>query len=272
MYATLLRSSVEALAVTLAWLVMRRITRGGATGYDYGMGKLENLTGLAVAGFLFASLLILMYEAVHRLHHLVKLESGHCGVALGITLAATLLDSWFLVRNLRLARAEHSPLMEAQWRMYLVKVVSGAVAIVTLGASVVCNAYSWSGYIDPLGSILMSGFILYSIATILHKSAWDLLDRTLDESMQILILQVLARHFDNYLEFHGVRSRRSGSQVFVEVLLEFDGTRTMADVQKAIDDIRGDIERSIHGCVALVAPVGKRNQLPNLGEGNGAAV
>lgn len=259
MYATLLRSSVEALAVTLAWVVMRRITRGGAADYDYGVGKLENLTGLAVSGLLFASLLILLYEVVHRLHEPVRLAAGHCGVALGITLGATLLDSWFLVHNLRLARAEHSPLMEAQWRMYLVKVASGTIAIITLGASVACSAYPWSSYLDPLGSVLMSGFILFSIGSILHKSTWDLLDRTLDESMQILILQVLVEHFDAYHAFHGVRSRRSGSQIFVEVLMEFDGTRSMADVQKSINAIRGDIAKRIHDSVVLVAPVEKRD-------------
>lgn len=261
MYATLLRSSVEAVALTMAWLVVRRIARGGSAGYDYGVGKLENLSGLAVAGFLFVSLLTLMYEVMHRFHDPVALSGWHCLVALAITLVATGIDAWFLVRNRRLARLEHSPVMEAQWRMYAVKVVSGLIAIASLGLGVLLAGYAWSVYIDPAGSMLMLGFIMFSIGSILRRSVWDLLDRTLDEPLQLRILKVLARHEPEYRQLHGIRSRRSGTCVFIELLLEFDPTRPLGAVQTAIETMAAELERDIPGSVVLIAPV--RDRKPN---------
>ena len=40
--------------------------------------------------------------------------------------------------------------------------------------------------------------------------------------MQLMIVKHLATHFHEYKALYGVRSRRSGSNIYVEILLEFD--------------------------------------------------
>lgn len=255
MYATLLRSAVEAVAVTVAWLAARRIARGGGPGYDYGIGKLENLASLGVANIMAVSLLALLYEVYERIRHPVLLDPGHCGIAIAITLVAFAVDSVFLQRSARQARATRSPVDDAQRRIYTVKVASGAVALAALGLSAGLPGRAWTAYADPLGSLVMALLIIGSIAALLRGSLGDLLDRTLDEPLQLAIDRVLARHYDAYRRLHGVRSRRSGSRIHIELLLEFDGERQLADVQAAIDRIRADAEREVTGSVVLVAPV-----------------
>ena len=39
-------------AVLLAWMAMRRLARGGGDSYEYGIGKLENLSSLFVAALM----------------------------------------------------------------------------------------------------------------------------------------------------------------------------------------------------------------------------
>jgi len=258
MYATLLRSGVEVIAVTIAWWAMRRIAGGNAARYDYGVGKLENLTSLGVAATLAVSLLILLYEVYERIRHPETLDPHHCGVALGITLVACCIDTWFLLKYRRLAKTARSPLLAAQWRVYRIKVVSGGIALAALGITVGFSDRSWAAYSDPFGSLGMAVIIMATVGSLFRNAVTELMDCTLDESLQLAIDRVLAGRFDDYAHFHGVRSRRSGSDIFIEILLEFDGAKRMAEVQAAIDRISSEVQRAIPGSRVLVAPVRAR--------------
>ena len=68
-----------------------------------------------------------------------------------------------------------------------------------------------------------------------------------------MIVRELAAFFDDYSALHGVRSRRSGTNVYIELLLEFDGERKMCEVQEAIDRIKVSLEAKIpHSSVSIV--------------------
>ena len=60
----------------------------------------------------------------------------------------------------------------------------------------------------------------------------DIIDQAVEETVQHAINRALARHFADYDRFEGVRSRRSGRRVFIEVALGFDGGLTMAEVTR----------------------------------------
>ncbi|MDD5494492.1 MAG: cation transporter dimerization domain-containing protein, partial [Dehalococcoidia bacterium] len=53
---------------------------------------------------------------------------------------------------------------------------------------------------------------------------------------------------------HGIRSRRSGASVYVEIFLEFDGQRKMSDVQGVIDAIKSNLEQKINGSQIVISP------------------
>ena len=86
------------------------------------------------------------------------------------------------------------------------------------------------------------------------SSVFDLLDRTLSDSLQLIVLRSLASHFESYDAIHGVRSRRSGNNIYVELFLEFDPSWRMAEVQKHIDEIKADLESRIPGSQIAIAP------------------
>jgi divalent metal cation (Fe/Co/Zn/Cd) transporter len=85
-------------------------------------------------------------------------------------------------------------------------------------------------------------------------SVYDLLDRTLEESLQLVILRELAAYFDQYAAFHGIRSRRSGGNIYVEVFLEFDGEKRMAEVQEVIDNIKTRLEQAMPDSKVAIVP------------------
>jgi divalent metal cation (Fe/Co/Zn/Cd) transporter len=153
-----------------------------------------------------------------------------------------------------LAKEEHSPVMESLWRLYRLKTVSTGVVILSLLLSVVFRNHEWSLYIDPVGSIIVSLFLAYSIYSVSSESMYDLLDRALEESLQLIILRALASHFNEYEALHGIRSRRTGGNTYIEIFLEFEDERKMSEVQQIIDSIKTDLEQKIQDSHVVIVP------------------
>eukprot|EP00825_Cyclidium_porcatum_P033870 TRINITY_DN357_c0_g1_i4.p9 TRINITY_DN357_c0_g1~~TRINITY_DN357_c0_g1_i4.p9 ORF type:complete len:167 (-),score=9.03 TRINITY_DN357_c0_g1_i4:3806-4306(-) len=119
---------------------------------------------------------------------------------------------------------------------------------------VTLTQYSWAMYIDPAVSFIIIGFLLLAGYREISASLPDLFDKTLDEELQLVILRELSSSFDRYHEFHGVRSRRSGSRIYIEIFLGFDPEQKMGDVQDFIDFLKGSLEALIPGSVVAIIP------------------
>jgi divalent metal cation (Fe/Co/Zn/Cd) transporter len=80
------------------------------------------------------------------------------------------------------------------------------------------------------------------------------MDAALEETTQLQILNQLVRHIDDYDRLHKVRSRRSGSRIFVEVFLNFPPDLRMAEVQERIARLRQAITDSIPAAEVSILP------------------
>jgi cation diffusion facilitator family transporter len=254
LFADAVKCLNEIIATFFAYLTIRKMAKGGAGAYDYGMGKLETITSIVTGGVMFISLLIVFLVALYRVA--VPAELVHEGVYLGIVLMVigVCMNSWLWLKNYRFNTKEPSPIMDSQWRLFRTKAFSDFSVLVALIASMVFSSYSWSLYIDPLSSFVIAGFLLFSGYRVITSSLPDLLDKTLDEELQMVIVRHLAAFFDEYTALHGVRSRRSGSNVYIEIFLEFDREKKMGEVQAIINRIKVSLEAHIPKSSVSVVP------------------
>ena len=241
-------------AVFLSYLSIRKVNRGRTEGYNYGYGKLESVSGLIVAVVLVISLIIVIGHTIERFQHPVELHSGGLDLAIVFSAVALLTSAWLWRHDLHLSNEEYSPVLESLWRMYRFKTVASILVIASLSMSAIFSDQPWASFIDPLGSVLIGLFIVQSIYNISAMSVYDLLDRALEESLQLIILRELAGYFDEYEAIHGIRSRRSGANVYIEIFLEFDGERKMAEVQAVISSMKADLEKKINGSEIVISP------------------
>jgi len=253
-FSDLLRNFSLFVAVFVSWLAVRRVAKGVTPFYNYGYGKLESISSLVVAAMMIISMIIIVYAVIDRLQHPASL--GEVGVGIGVLFSGITgaVNGWMWLRNYKIAKKVSSPIIESLWRLYRMKTVSTFCVFLTLGLSLIFRDYSWAVYIDPVGSIAVLGFLVFSVYGVISMSVNDLLDRTLDESLQLVILQKLAIYFEEYVAIHGIRSRRSGSDVYIEILLEFDGDRKMVEVQKAINEMKFTLEQEIPESQVIIAP------------------
>jgi len=254
LFADAVKCANEIIATFFAYLTIRKMAKGGAGAYDYGMGKFETMTSVITGGVMFVSLIIVFGVALYRVA--VPAELVHDGVSLGIVLMVigVSMNSWLWLKNYRFYQKEPSPIMDSQWRLFRAKAFSDFTVLISLVASLELSAYSWSLYIDPLASFVIAGFLLFSGYRVITSSLPDLLDKTLDEELQMVIVRHLAVFFNDYTALHGVRSRRSGSNVYIEIFLEFDGDKKMSDVQVVINRIKVSLEFHIPNSSVSVVP------------------
>ena len=102
--------------------------------------------------------------------------------------------------------------------------------------------------------MLLAVALLKSIKDILSGSVSDLFDRSLDERDQIVIIRELVNQFDRYEQIHGFRTRRSGSQIFVELFLEFDPNQTMQQTYESIRLLETAIKEQLPHAQVMIVP------------------
>ena len=243
--ADFLKTTLEGVAVLLAWLSLRRIIYGRNQEFDYGIGKLESLSSVFVGVLMALAVLIIVGNSIKNI-----LNPGHVeGIGLYISGVAQIvfgvINTKMALNSRRIAKVSPSPIITAQQQLFTTRAFGNIFILLSLSLSMLLHDYSWSSYIDPVASLVIAGFIGFSAMGVFTDSFNDLLDKTLDEEYQMIILRELALHFDECEDLHGIRSRRSGSHVFIEIFLECDTDKKVGDIQSFMDTLRKDLESKI---------------------------
>ncbi|MEW6359118.1 MAG: cation diffusion facilitator family transporter [Planctomycetota bacterium] len=256
--ADFLATFLELVAVLLSYLAVRKMSRKTHHEFEYGIGKLESLSSLFVGVLMVVCLFIMVGSAAHNLIHPIHISGIGVWISMGIQIVYSGVNGLLCRRSHLAAKAESSPLMAAQARLFLARIIGNVFILLSLALSLLLRCYKWSFYIDPAASIAIAGSTLLAALGIFSGSFNDLLDRTLDESCQFIILRELARHFHDYEALHGIRSRRAGSHVFIEIFLEFDPEKKLAEVQPIADRLRRNIEEKIRNSRVTIGLTSER--------------
>lgn len=250
--ADFLKTTLEGIAVLLAWLSLRRIIYGRNQEFDYGIGKLESLSSVFVGVLMALAVLIIVGNSIKNI-----LSPGHVeGLGLYISGVAQIvfgvINTKMALNSRRIAKVSPSPIITAQQQLFTTRAFGNIFILLSLSLSMALHDYTWSAYIDPVASLVIAGFIGFSAMGVFTDSFNDLLDKTLDEEYQMIILRELALHFDEYEDLHGIRSRRSGSHVFIEIFLECDKDKKVGDIQSFMDTLRKDLESKISNSRVII--------------------
>lgn len=241
--ADFLKTALEFVAVLLAWLAMRRLSRGGGESYDYGIGKLENLSSLIIAALMVLVFLVITANAVRGLWS--PAHVGGIGVAISMVAQVVygVINGWLWQRCRKASRSEDSPLMASQAKLFFTKLFGNVFIFVSLALSVTLVDQPWSVYIDPLASLLIAASILVSAVGVFSSSVYDLLDGSLEEKDKLDIMRELVKHYERYDMLYGVRSRRAGNGVFVDIHVGYQPERRLGDVERDIEALREAVRR-----------------------------
>jgi len=226
--------------------VMRRIHRGTLTGLEFGTGKLEQLANVLIGLGLLGGALWVGFNVVE-----IVARDTDTGTPLGLSLAAifgsvnTLINvlAWDGMR--RSLASGPSLLMQGQLRARVVKLVSSLFVQVTMTVAAVATDEAIVVWADAVGSTFVAVIMLVNALKMLKESLPDLLDQSAGDEVRAVIQRVLAGHTVDAAMVGRVRTRRSGRRIFVDIAMGFDGTASIAEVDRRIEAIKAAVRHEL---------------------------
>ncbi len=249
--ADALGGSLEVASCILAYISLR-LQRGSYRFLlDYGIGKLETLASLFIGFFTGLGALFVLYEAIRST--LAPSPVTGRGIWIGLigclVIASLCARLWWQLKEH--AKRHPSPITTTQMRIQAIGFWSAVGVSLPLACSLIAHG-SWVRYLDIAVSIAIGTFTARMGWQMIRHALPDVLDQSLSEPLQTVINQHLVAHFDHYEMFEKVRSRTSGSDIFIEIFLSFDPSTSIGTIQSVTDSIKNSIGQQISGAHVLV--------------------
>ena len=250
--ADLLRSAGEFIAIFLSWCVLVQVTKSDASTYNYGIGKLEQLASLLVAATLFMSFVVIFSTGIFRLLNPQPLENPYFGLLYAVL--GTLGNGFVWWKDYQLNKRSPSPVIEAQWKLFRAKTLATTVVVVTISGALLSSNKLVGLYLDPIGSLILALFLLHSSYSMVSTSMPDLIDRSVDEKVQLIIFSTLHNHKSQYTSLEKVRSRRSGAKMFIDIFLSFEADIPFKEVHECVMAIKFELKERLGRAEVIVIP------------------
>lgn len=253
--ADLLLSLLDFATVFVVWWVARLSLLGRGVRLEYGFGKVESLTGGVVGVFMLVSLGIVVALAVARMQTGdTALEGPGVAIGLAANLLSGAINFWLLLRYWRQSKRDESPVVRSQIVLFIDKITSNLVMTLALAGSLLFAHTAVGPYIDPLASLVIAGSMGFWAAQVLRRALAELIDAACGEDVQMPVTQALASHFNDYDGLGKLRTRRAGSEVFIEIELEFEGSRTVAELHRLEQSMAAMILQSVPNARVAILP------------------
>jgi len=232
--ATLLDSSLDVLASGLNLIAVRHALEPADDEHRFGHGKAEALSGIGQAMFIAGSAGFLLLQAIGRIVNPREMTSG-LEVGVGVMLFSMVATLILLSFQNYVVKQTGSTAIKADALHYKSDLLVNGSVIVAL----FLTFYGW-GYFDAIFGIGIALFILYSAWQIVREAIDLLMDHEIADEDREKIANIVSLD-PNTLGYHDLRTRRSGTRVFVQLHLELEATLTLAVAHTIADKVERDI-------------------------------
>jgi ferrous-iron efflux pump FieF len=229
---SLVDSGIDALASLVTLVGVRQAAQPADRAHRFGHGKAEPIAALAQAAFVAGSALILASEAIQRL--IAPQVVSHAEVGIMVMALAIVLTVGLIAFQRHVIRRTGSIAITADRLHYRSDLLMNLAVIVAL---VLTQATGWP-FFDPLFALAIVLLLVHGAHGVGWRALDMLMDRELSQSDRARIEGLAASHPQSR-GVHDLRTRRAGSDVFIELHLELDGRLELARAHAVTDEIEG---------------------------------
>jgi cation diffusion facilitator family transporter len=240
-----LESLVNLAGALMALAMLTIAARPADEEHAYGHTKAEYFSSGVEGTLIVVAAVSIGVAAVDRLITPKPLEQ--IGLGLGVSVAASLLNLGVALVLLRAAKQFGSITLEANARHLMTDVWTSAGVLVGVAAV-------WlSGWerIDPIVALVVAGNIVRTGVRIVRDSVSGLMDRALPVEEQNLIRAVLEPYKGAGVQFHALRTRRSGARRFLSLHVLVPGTWSVQRGHELLERIEADLRRGLPGATVF---------------------
>ena len=241
-----LESIINLIAAIVALWVLKVAAQPPVELRRFGYGKVEYFSSGIEGALIIIAAISISYAAIDRLLAPRPLEQ--IGIGLTISLLATAINFFVARVLLRVGRARHSIVLEADGHHLMTDVWTSVGVVVAVGAVTLTGWWR----LDPIVAILVAINILWSGWKLIKRSIQGLIDTAIPREMHDKIVTVLERYVEtDKIQYHALRTRQSGSQHFITVHILVPGTWTVQRGHDLLERIEDDMQRQIKSVSVL---------------------
>jgi cation diffusion facilitator family transporter len=240
-------SGLDLVAAIIAWFSIRESGKPADDEHRFGHGKIENVAGTIEALLIFGAAIYIIIKASKKLiSGTVQVEALGMGA---VVMAVSAIANYFVSRHLlNVARRTDSVALEAD-AMHLrtdvytsVGVLAGLIAIKLTGAQL----------LDPMVAIGVALLIIKAAYDLTRKAFFNILDIKLPDDEEQIVLDVLKSHPEEVLEFHKLRTRKSGHIRHIDMHLLVPKGCTVGEAHRLNHEITRQIKERLPDSEILV--------------------
>mgnify|MGYP003808251589 CR=1 FL=1 len=241
-----IHSTMDLLAAIIAFVSIRISSRPADHTHNYGHEKLENISGVIEALLVFMASILIIREAVNK----ILSDEPVTSIGLGfIVMFISAGINFFVSRRLyKVARAEESIALEADALHLKVDVYTS----LGVGVGLLLIYITKINFLDPVVAILIALFILKEAYDMLVRAFSPLVDARISNKEIDCIKSSIAQFHENQVDYHDLRTRRSGNIKHIDFHLDLPENMTVAQAHEICDRIENEIENKLHNTKILI--------------------
>jgi ferrous-iron efflux pump FieF len=245
MLASLADSALDFAASSLNALAIRQALTPADREHRFGHGKAEAVAGLAQAALVAGSAIFLLVQSVGRIIEPRPLAYEDWGIAVAvISIAATL---GLTLYQRMVVRRTGSLAISADYLHYVTDLGSNLAVLAALGL-VAGFGLMWADGAFGLFIALTIGWGAWSI---LGQSFDQLIDRELPDGERERIREI-AEKVPGVIEIHDMRTRMSGTSIFIQFHAVFDGDMPLAEAHALSDRVEEAVMAAFPNAEVLI--------------------
>lgn len=236
-----LHSANDLVASLIAFLSLRKASQPADRRHPYGHGKYESLSALIEAALIFAAAAAIVYMAVRRA--IVGGTVEHSWVAAVVMGGSAVVNMAVSTYLLRVVKRHESIALEADaWHLrtdaYTCVGVFLGMSAIALGAPPI---------VDPLVALPVGLLIVHRAYFLSRDALCQLLDRALPPDEERQMLDIVAKHGEQFVEFHDVRSRRAGGERHLDLHIVMCRSVSVSEAHEVADHMEREIAETFPG-------------------------
>ncbi|MFC2017027.1 cation diffusion facilitator family transporter [Chloroflexota bacterium] len=229
-------SFLDLFAIVITVFAVGIAIRPADKEHPFGHGKMENIAAIAQAMLIFTAGGLIIYSAVHRITAGVTVELTEAGI--GVMLISIIVSVFLSRHLLKVSRAVDSIALQASAHNIAADVYSAAAVL----AGLIAIRFTGLNILDPIIALLVALFILKVGYDVLRQSFGGLVDVKLPEVEEVEIKSCIVEHYSEVVSFHELRTRKAGSQRYIELHLVMPKHASVEEAHKMCDHLEQDIE------------------------------
>ena len=229
---SILSSAVDSILDIAAsffnFIALKKSEEPADDGHQYGHGKYEAMATFIQSIIIFVSGLFILISAWDKFIHTV-----------------------FLTIYLRyMAKKENSLVLEADAMHYSVDLYTNIGILLAL----FIIKFTGLTVIDSIVAAIVAIYIIFSAIKLSLQVSKQLLDSSIEEEVYNKLVKVLESFGEYHLDFHRLRTRSAGNEIFIDMHLTLCRKLTLEEVHQITDIIEHAISKELKGADVTIHP------------------